>query len=83
VEEDPDKDEQPLIPLMEENLPVIQWWMSIPSFLRWNGSVCLGMDVIAVKSDAELSGRNTHPAEYAKLKLIARTLTEELNQREQ
>ena len=62
---------------------MLEWWLAIPAFLRWNGPCCLGMDVCQVKADADLSGRTIDPDEYRKLKLIANVVTEELNQREQ
>jgi hypothetical protein len=74
--------EPELIPLMDENLAAVEWWMSIPSFLRWNNGVCLGMDVVSVQADLALSDRESEPENYQKLKLIARVITEELNQRE-
>jgi hypothetical protein len=70
------------IPLWVENWPAIEWWLSIPGFLKFNQQVCLGMDVIAVKADAELAGRDTTPEQYQQLKVIARTIAEELNQHE-
>lgn len=80
VSEPESNDEPP--PLWQENWPAIEWWLSIPGFLKFNQHVCLGMDVIAVKADAELSGRETMPVQYQKLKVIARTIAEELNQHE-
>lgn len=71
-----------LIPLWEDNWSVIEWWFSIPNFLNFNGFSCTGMNVLAVKADAEMSERQIDKTEYGLLKLIARTLTEELNSRE-
>lgn len=62
-----------------ENWEAMNWWLSIPSFLVWNFSHCVGMNVLAVKADAEMSGRDIVPDDYRRLKIIARTLTEELN----
>lgn len=78
------EDEKPeQIELWEENLSVVEWWLSIPSFLKWNFNKCVGMDVIVVKADAEMAQREINPDDYRKLKVIARTVTEELNRREQ
>lgn len=78
----PPTEDEP-IALWQEHEIVVMWWISIPSFLRFNGIVCLGMDPVAVRADLELSGKSYPPEQYHKLKLIARTLAEELNQREQ
>ncbi|WP_324254427.1 hypothetical protein [Grimontia hollisae] len=37
------------------------------------------MNVIAVKADADLSGRNVDPEDYQRLKTIAMTAASELN----
>lgn len=71
-----------LVGLWEENWPAVEWWLSIPGFLKFNQHVCLGMDVLAVKADSELAQRETTPSQYQQLKTIARTLAEELNQHE-
>lgn len=81
-----DLDEEPedeSILLWQENWDAVMWWLSIPCFLKWNMGACLGMDVFAVKADAEMSARSVNPDDYNKLKVIARTVTEELNGRKQ
>ncbi len=78
-----EQEQQSDIELWEENLNAWQWFLSVPSFLKWNNNVCLGMDILAVQADAQLAGLDTNPSDYQKLKVIARTLTEELNSREQ
>lgn len=83
IEEPDDEPQDDTIPVWEENWQAIMWWLSIPGFLKWNFNRCLGMDVMAVKADAEMSGRDINPDDYNKLKVIARTVTEELNGREQ
>ncbi|SHO58800.1 hypothetical protein [Vibrio quintilis] len=80
--DEPDTERETFIPVWPENWPVVQWWLSIPGFLKFNQNACLGMDVLAVKADAELSQRTIEPDDYRKLKTIARTLAEELNRRE-
>ncbi len=71
------------IALWPENWDVMMWWLSIPSFLKWNMGYCMGMDVLAVQADAQMSGRDIKSDDYQKLKLIARVVTEELNGRKQ
>lgn len=77
--QDPVEDEE--IELWFEHKNVVSIWLSVPGFLKFNGAVCLGMDVLAVEADMRLSGIEISPADYQKLKLIGRTLTEELNER--
>lgn len=80
---EPEPETESEIELWPEHQRVIEWWLSIPDFLRFNHSVCLGMNVSAVHADCQLSGFTPEPCDYQKLKLIARTLAQELNQREQ
>ncbi|MBY8232368.1 hypothetical protein [Vibrio fluvialis] len=77
-----DEPEDHAISVWKENWDAITWWLSIPGFLKWNFNRCIGMDVMAVKADAEMSHRDINPDDYQKLKVIARTVTEELNGRE-
>ncbi|MDX1301186.1 hypothetical protein [Photobacterium sp.] len=70
------------IEVWQEHAEVLEWWLTIPAFLRWNGFCCLGMDVCQVKADADLSGRTINPDDYQKLKSIASVMAEELNLRE-
>lgn len=71
--------DEPDYELWEEHAEIIDWWLGIPDFLRFNHRVCLGMNVVAVKADAELSDRHVTPEHYHALKLIAKTAVEELN----
>nr|WP_086937495.1 hypothetical protein [Thaumasiovibrio occultus] len=77
--------EQPAEPelfgLWEENATAIEWWLSLPQFLRFNNGICLGMDIKAVAADRELSGNTYTPDDYRRLKQIAITATNEINKR--
>ncbi|MCG9624642.1 hypothetical protein L1D34_07285 [Vibrio mediterranei] len=84
--DDPDVDQEDALPeLWEENLDAMEWWLSIPNFLTFvpniqaGRTVCTGMNVEAVKADAEMSKRDINPSDYDKLKAITRTLVEEYN----
>ncbi len=68
------------IELWQENAPAIEWWLSLPQFLRWHNGICLGMDVQAVVADQQLSQQPHSPSDYQRLKTIAATVTEHLNQ---
>lgn len=83
IAEDNNEELDEFIQIWPENWEAITWWVTIPSFLKWNMNHCMGMDVMAVRADAEMSGREINPDDYHRLKLIARTVTEELNGRKQ
>lgn len=41
----------------QEHQGALNWWWQVQDLLRYNGAVCMGLDVLAVKADSELSGR--------------------------
>lgn len=67
--------------LHPDNWPIVLWFAEVADLLRWNGRKCLGLDVTAVKHDADLSGRQVKPDTYRQLRTFARTVAEELNSR--
>ncbi|WP_155741975.1 hypothetical protein [Vibrio nigripulchritudo] len=79
--QEPRSQEESIV-VWEENWAAIEWWLSVPGFLKFNQHVCLGMDVLAVKADADLCRRAVVPSQYQQLKVIARALAEELNTHE-
>lgn len=48
--------------------------------MRWQGRVCEGLDIVAVKADAEMSERQYSKDDYLKLRLIATTVTHIFNE---
>ncbi|WP_087022401.1 hypothetical protein [Thaumasiovibrio subtropicus] len=77
----PQRSEPTLIELWQENATALEWWLSLPQFLRWHNGICLGMDVQAVAADLQLSQRSYSPDDYDRLKVIAATVTESVNLR--
>ncbi|EIN5959845.1 DUF1799 domain-containing protein [Vibrio cholerae] len=77
----PDWETPEEIELWPENLAAVEWWLTIPGFLKWQNGFCLGMDTHAVQADAQLSGRTVSPSDYAKLKAIAATACDLMNTR--
>ena len=62
-----------------EHQTALNWWWQVQDLMRYNGAVCMGLDVLAVKADSELSGREVSQEDYLKLRLIAQTVTELVN----
>lgn len=62
-----------------EHQTALNWWWQVQDLMRYNGAVCMGLDVLAVKADSELSGRKVNQEDYLKLRLIAQTVTELVN----
>ncbi|MEL4300935.1 hypothetical protein ACE02Z_04910 [Shewanella xiamenensis] len=48
--------------------------------MRWQGRVCEGLDIVAVKADAEMAERQYSKDDYLKLRLIATTVTHIFNE---
>ncbi|KEQ19169.1 hypothetical protein [Endozoicomonas numazuensis] len=69
----------------EEHREALLWWCQGGAQLKFNSSstssVCTGLDVVALKADADLSGRTVKPEDYHRMQLIAREVAEHLNSR--
>ncbi len=65
----------------DEHRSAIEWWLQVQDLLRWQGPVCEGLDVNAVKADAEMSGRTINADDYHRLKLISHTVKTLFNDR--
>lgn len=65
----------------QEHKAALDWWWQVQDLLRYNGAVCMGLDVPAVKADAEMSGREINQEDYQKLRLIAHTVIAVFNDR--
>ncbi|HBY41453.1 MAG TPA: hypothetical protein DEH24_18630, partial [Alteromonas sp.] len=59
----------------------IEWFISTDDLYIWNGPVCVGLDVKAVRDDAILSGRKTTPDDYNKLRLLGQVYADELTKK--
>lgn len=48
--------------------------------MRWQGRICEGLDIVAVKADAEMAERKYSKDDYLRLRLIANTVTHIFNE---
>lgn len=82
--ESPPEPQSEVFDVWEEHKEALLWWCNGGSQLKFNtgphGTVCTGLDVVALKADAELSGRQVDPDDYNRMKLIALHVAEHLNQ---
>jgi hypothetical protein len=65
--------------VLEENWPALIWFNDVSDLMKLNGNAYLGLDIIAVKYDAEMSERNYTATDYTKLKQLGRFAAVELN----
>jgi hypothetical protein len=56
--------------VLEENWPIVEWFLEVANMLVWHGSYCARLDVTAIKDDADLAGRQVKPAHYQGLKTM-------------
>ncbi|WP_330925286.1 hypothetical protein [Candidatus Sororendozoicomonas aggregata] len=72
------------VEVWEEHREALLWWFSGGAQLKWlataGGMVCQGLDVVALRADATLSGRDVTPEDYQRMRLIATVVAETLNQ---
>lgn len=67
--------------LWPDNKVAVDWWLQVSDLMRWNGSACLGLDVVAVQANCQLSGCQPPAEVYQQLRLFARCVAEEFNYR--
>lgn len=66
--------------VLEENWAALGWFLDVDDLFRYQDSVCLGLDVLAVKADADMLGRQYETSDYKALRHIAKEAASQLNQ---
>jgi hypothetical protein len=56
--------------VLQENWPIVEWFLQVANMLIWVGNYCARCDVTAIKDDAQLMGRKVKPAHYLGLKIM-------------
>lgn len=64
--------------VLEENWPIVEWFIETEDLYLWNQNVCLGLDVKAVRDDAFMSGREFTSEQYKGLRIMGRTFADEI-----
>ncbi|GLX86376.1 hypothetical protein tloyanaT_26290 [Thalassotalea loyana] len=67
--------------LLSENLDTFMWFTQVDDLLKYQNGVCLGLDVLAVKADCEMSQREVTPTQYKHLRAMASAVAHKLNER--
>lgn len=80
IQDTPPVEDAPIV-FWDEHKAALDWWWQVQDLLRYNEYVCMGLDVLAVKADSELSGREVKVEDYHKLRLIAHTVTQLFNEK--
>ncbi|MGQ8367140.1 hypothetical protein [Glaciecola sp. 1036] len=65
--------------VLPENWDTVAWFLEVDDLFRYESSVCLGLDVTAIKNDCEMSQRSFTPEEYKGLRLIGKEAAVHLN----
>lgn len=76
-----DEEPEPPVVFWDEHRAAIEWWLQVQDLLRWQGPICEGLDVMAVKADSEMAGRTIVSEDYQRLRLIAATVKTVFNER--
>lgn len=69
--------------VLEENWNALRWFLDIDDLFRVDQGVVIGLDIQAIKADAEMAGREIKPQDYEKLRTIGRVAAAELNKKAQ
>ena len=64
--------------VLPENMATVEWFQDTDDLYIWNGPVCLGLDIKAVRDDARMSKRKFTKKQYQGLRLMSRVFAEEL-----
>jgi hypothetical protein len=64
-----------------ENWPIVQWFLSVDDLFKFDGPVCLGLDVNAVYVDSKMTKRRIKKQHYEGLRVIGRAAAARLNER--
>jgi len=67
--------------VIEENWPVLQWFLSIDDQFSYVNGVCTGIDIASIQADAEMSAREHTSEQYKHLRYLTKCVTRELNSR--
>lgn len=67
--------------VLEANWPALEWFLEVDDLFKTDQCVVIGLDVLAIKADAEMSGRQISPEVYTKLRILGRVATAELNKK--
>ncbi|QUN06429.1 hypothetical protein KDN34_02905 [Shewanella yunxiaonensis] len=76
-----EEEPEPPIVFWDEHKAAIEWWLQVQDMLRWQGPICEGLDISAVKADAEMAERQFIAEDYRRLRLIANTVKSLFNDR--
>jgi len=64
--------------VLPENWPVLEWFLQVDDLFIYNGHVCMGLDILAIKADAEMQGKTVNPDHYIGLRQLGRYATNEI-----
>ena len=67
--------------VIEENWPVLQWFLATDDQFEYVQGVCTGIDIASIQADANMSAREYTPEQYKHLRYLTKCATRELNSR--
>ncbi|MFS1704483.1 hypothetical protein [Alteromonas sp. AMM-1] len=67
--------------VLEQNWPVIKWFADVQDLFVYCNGWCRGLDVSAVEADAKLAAREFTAEDYKGLRLLAKHVANERNNR--
>lgn len=63
---------EPDLLILAENEQAVRWFSEVDDQFIRNGGFLIGLDINAIKADAELTGREVNPEQYRKLRYLGR-----------
>jgi len=69
-----------VIKIMPMNWPTVIWFTQVQDLLRWRSDgQCLGLDLVQIKTEADLSKRNFTNEEFKKLRMMSISAARAIN----
>jgi hypothetical protein len=65
--------------VLEENWQALGWFLDVDDLFVTSNGWIRGLDIVAIKADAELSQRTYTTEDYEKLRILGRAAAHELN----
>jgi len=69
-----------VVEILPMNWPIVCWWCEVCDLMRYRqDGACLGLDLVQIKSESELSQRNFTKDEFNGLRIMSKAAARAIN----
>jgi len=70
-----------VVEVLPQNWPIVSWWCEVSDLMRYSqNGACLGLDLLQVKAESELSSRQYKKEEFNGLRVMSKEVSKRVNQ---